>query len=140
MTNEELDIFYRRYIVAANSRNLDAIADMIHDEVAIGGIPLKRKDSLAGFKGVVDAVPDFHWQIEDLFTQDGRIAVRLQDTGTPIKRFLGLEPTGAKVEFTQFASYRIKDGRFAEMWFLMDAEAVARQLQSFPLSRASTGT
>lgn len=73
-------------------------------------------------------MPDFVWRIEDLFTQDGRIAARLRDAGTPAKRWLGFEPTGASVEFTEFASYRVRDGRFLEMWFLMDIPSVSEQL------------
>jgi hypothetical protein len=29
----------------------------------------------------------------------------------------------------EFASYKIRDGRFAEMWFLMDGDTVGRQLR-----------
>lgn len=130
MTNEQLQGFYQRYIDAANARDFDTIADLIHDEVTIGGAPYTRDDVLGALKGIVAAVPDFVWHVEDLFTQDGRIAARLRDTGTPGQNFLGLDPTGASVEFTEFASYKIVDGRFSEMWFLMDQQAVASQLSA----------
>jgi hypothetical protein len=29
----------------------------------------------------------------------------------------------------QFAAYKVRDGRFAEMWFLMDSATVAEQLR-----------
>lgn len=41
---------------------------------------------------------------------------------------MGHEATGARVDFMEFASYQVRDGRFAEMWFLMDGETVGRQL------------
>ncbi|MET3858554.1 ester cyclase [Rhizobium sp. OAE497] len=83
---------------------------------------------MESFKVITDAVPDYRWNIQDLFVVDDRIAVRLQNTGTPIKTFMGHEPTGRSVNFMEFASYRIRDGRFAEMWFLMDEATVAKQL------------
>jgi predicted ester cyclase len=128
MPNEELSQFYRRYVAAANERAFPAINDMIHDDVLINGIQRKRQDALNGLVEVTDAVPDFKWGIEDLFTKDTQIAARLLNSGTPIKKWLGLEPTGASVTFTEFACYRVRDGRFAEMWFLMDVKAVADQL------------
>ena len=130
MTNEQLQAFYNRYIEAANARDFETIAELIHDEVTIGGVSYKREHVLAALKGITDAVPDFVWHVEDLFTQDDRIAARLRDTGTPKQNWLGLEPTGASVEFTEFASYRVRDGRFAEMWFLLDYQSVAQQLAS----------
>ena len=128
MSNDELREFYLRYVDAANARDFDAIAPLIHDDVTINGVPSKRADVLASLKGITDAVPDFVWRIEDLFTQDDRIAARLRDGGTPAKKWLGFEPTGASVEFMEFASYRVRDGRFTQMWFLMDVPSIAKQL------------
>jgi len=130
MPTDTLQEFYRRYIDAANARQFDVIATLIHDDVMINGLPHKREDSLSGLREITDAVPDFFWHIEDLLTQDDRIAARLRDTGKPTKRWLGFNPTGASVEFTEFASYKVRDGRFAEMWFLMDVSAIADQLGS----------
>ncbi len=61
-----------------------------------------------------------------------RVAARLVDTGTPVKEGNGLAPTGASVSFAETAFYRVEDGRFKSMWYLMDADTVRRQLAGRP--------
>ncbi|MET8092223.1 ester cyclase [Micromonospora sp. NPDC005220] len=56
------------------------------------------------------------------------MAARLIDTGTPIAQWNGLAPTGASVKFAETAFYEVQDGRFKNMWYLMDADTVRRQL------------
>jgi len=128
MANPDLTEFYTRYIDALNARDAATVESMIHEEVLRLGVPYPRDGVMESLKVITDAVPDYRWNIQDLFVVDDRIAVRLQNTGTPIKTFVGHEPTGRSVNFMEFASYRIRDGRFAEMWFLMDEATVARQL------------
>jgi len=128
MGNPDLTEFYTRYIDALNARDATTVESMIHEEVLRLGVPYPRDGVMESFKIITDAVPDYRWTIQDLFVVDDRIAVRLQNTGTPAKTFLGHEPTGRSIDFMEFASYRIRDGRFSEMWFLMDEPTVAKQL------------
>ena len=95
----------------------------------MNGVPYKRVDVVASVKAFVDAAPDWTWKIQDLFSEDDRIAARLQDTGTPVKQFLCHEPTGASLDIMEYASYRVRHGRFVEMNFLLDTAAVAAQLR-----------
>jgi predicted ester cyclase len=129
MPNPDLTEFYTRYIAALNARDLAAVETMIHEQVLRLGVSYPRDGVLQSFREITDAVPDYRWNIEDLFVVDDRIAVRLQNEGTPIKQFVGHQPTGRSLNFMEFASYKVRDGRFAEMWFLMDEATVARQLR-----------
>jgi predicted ester cyclase len=95
----------------------------------MNGVEHKKADVLASLKGIADAVPDYHWGVQKLLVQDGLIATRLQNTGTPTKTFMGHEPTGRRLNFMEFCQYEVRDGRFVEMWFLMDGETVGRQLR-----------
>lgn len=128
MRNDKLKELYQHYVKAANAREFDVIAELIHEQVTLNGVLHKREDVLFSLKAITDAIPDLVWHIEDLLTTEERIAARLRDTGTPTSRWFELEPTGAAIEFTEFAHYKVRDGRFAEMWFLMDVAAVAKQL------------
>jgi len=130
MSNPDLTQFYTCYIAAINARDFDFVAGLIHDDVLMNGAPHKRADVLASLRGIAEAVPDYRWNVQDLFVVDDRIAARLQNTGTPTKAFMGNPATGASLNFMEFASYKIRDGRFAEMWFLMDGIAVADQLRA----------
>ena len=129
MASVDLEEFYRHYIDALNARQFDVVTELVHDDVLMNGKAHKREDVLASLTGIVDAVPNYVWGLQDLFVVDDRIAARLQNTGTPTKTFLGHEPTGASVNFMEFAAYRVRDRCFTEMWFLMDAQTVAEQLR-----------
>lgn len=128
MTPEELRAFYQGYIDLANKREYHRMAEFAHDELILNGTPVKRDDMVAEFHKHTDAVPDFHWDIQDIIVQGDRIAARLVDTGTPIAPWNGFAPTGASVKFEEVGFYQIVDGRFKTMWYLMDVDLIRRQL------------
>lgn len=129
MTPSQLAAFYRRYIDAINTRDLDAVADMVHEDVFQNGVAHKRADVLASFHSIVDACPDYHWGLQQLVVQGDLIAARFQNTGTPVKEFFGYQATGRSLNFMEFCQYRVRDGRFADMWFMEDRELIAKQLR-----------
>lgn len=129
MTTEQLHDFYRRYVELANTRDFDRLHEFVNDEVTQNGVPSTRAEMAAALKAHTDAIPDLVWEIQEVVVEGNRIAARLRDTGTPQKEwFGGLAPTGATVTFDEVAFYEVVDGRFAHTWYLMDADAVRRQL------------
>lgn len=76
----------------------------------------------------VDAVPDLHWELKELLFDGDRLAARLVNTGTPVKEWLGVEPTGVQFEIDEYAIYQVRDGRFVHMTALHDAGELLRQL------------
>lgn len=126
--SSELRDFYLRYVDLANKRDFDRMDEFVHDEVIVNGTPVARADMVAEFRRHTDAVPDLAWEIQDLVIEGDRIAARLLDTGTPVAEWNGLAPTGAAVSFFETAFYQVRDGRFATMWYLMDADTLRRQL------------
>ncbi|MEV4522685.1 ester cyclase [Micromonospora tulbaghiae] len=128
MSTQELRDFYLRYVELANKREFARMADFAHEEVVMNGTPVKMADMVAEFYKHVEAVPDLHWEIQDLVVEGDTIAARLVDTGTPVKEWNGLAPTGKSVSFTETAFYRVRDGKFKFMSYLMDTDSVRRQL------------
>ncbi|WBC03075.1 ester cyclase [Micromonospora sp. WMMA1976] len=128
MSTQELRDFYLRYVELANKREFTRMADFAHEEVIMNGTPVKTADMVAEFYKHVEAVPDLHWEIQDVVVEGDRIAARLVDTGTPVKEWNGLTPTGKSVAFTETAFYRVQDGKFKFMSYLMDTDSVRRQL------------
>ncbi len=128
MSGEELRDFYRRYVDLANRRDFDRMDEFAHDEVIVNGHPVRRDDMVTEFRRHTAAVPDLSWKIEDLVVDGDRVAARLTDTGTPVREWNGLAPTGATVSIAETAFYRVEDGRFKVMWYLMDADGLRRQL------------
>lgn len=129
MSNPDLRDFYDRYIAALNARDFDVMDKFIHDEVTLNGKPATREDILKVQREEAGAVPDLHWVLTNLIIDGDRLGAQLVNTGTPAKTFVGVEPTGASFEVTEYAVYQVIDGRFKHMAAIHDAEAVARQLR-----------
>lgn len=120
--------FYHRYIEALNAHDFDRMDEFILDDTVLKGEPGTRGDVVKDLRGIVDAVPDFHWRVVELAIHDDRLAARLVNTGTPTKEWLGVSPTGGSFEISEYAIYQIKDRRFFHMTALHDAEELKRQL------------
>lgn len=56
------------------------------------------------------------------------VAEHLFNIGTPARPWLGLNPTGATVEYNEFAFHKLRDGRFYSMNCTFDVLALQRQL------------
>ncbi|WP_066955574.1 ester cyclase [Streptomyces lushanensis] len=128
MSESELRAFYERYIQALNAHEFDGMDEFINDRTTLNGEPATREDLLSVQKRDVDAVPDLHWELRELLFDGDRLAARLINTGTPVKEWLGVAPTGASFEIVEYAVYQVRDGRFVHMTALHDAGEMRRQL------------
>ncbi len=128
MSDTDLREFYLRYIEALNAHEIHRMDEFINDETTLNGEPGTRDQVVAVLNGDIDAVPDFHWDLQELLFDGDRLAARLVNTGTPAKEWLGVEPTGSSFEITEYAIYQVRDGRFVHMTALHDAETLRRQL------------
>ena len=126
----DLRKLYGDYIASLNERRLGDMHLFAHDNLTFNGQPVSRADYVAAIAGHLAAVPDFHWHVEDLVIEGNNVAVRLVDHGTPVKEWLGLQPAGIKVELTEYAFYRFRDGRFEDMWYLLDYQGIEKQLSA----------
>lgn len=111
-----------------NERGFEFVDTIIAEDVSVNGQQSKREQVVESLKWLTDTVPDYLWNVDDLLVDGDRIAARLRDKGTPIKPFLGAEPTGATIEYIEFASYKGKDGLFTDMWYLLDTASILAQL------------
>jgi steroid delta-isomerase-like uncharacterized protein len=130
VSDTKLREFFQRYIDAFNTHEFRRMTEFIHDDLILNGEPVTRDDVIAELEGHVDAVPDFLWRVKDLAIEGDRVAARLFNKGTPAKEWIGLTPSGATVEYTEYAFHKVRDGRFYEMNYLFDAQAVQRQLRA----------
>lgn len=128
MTVTDLRAWYLRYADALNAHEFDRMDEFINDDVLLGGEMGKRKDVVAVLRGIVEAVPDIHWQFKELLIDRDGIAVRAINTGTPTKEWLGVFPTGNSFEIVEYAIYKVRDGRFVQMTNLHDSAEMRRQL------------
>jgi predicted ester cyclase len=65
-----------------------------------------------GLGGVVEALPDYHWDLRHLLVDGCWFSAHLVDTGTT--------PTGRSISIQEFAMYRVAAGRIVEVWGDLD--------------------
>ena len=123
-----LESTWRAYLSCCNERRLDRLSDFVHDTIRFNGEETALADYAAAIDSNIQAVPDYHWEIADIMTSDDTVAVRLTDTGTPTEEWLGIPSTGRSFKIGEYAWYRFRDGRIAEMWFVLDQPLAAAQV------------
>ncbi|MEU8348290.1 ester cyclase [Streptomyces sp. NPDC048845] len=128
MSDSNLHDFYKRYVEALNAREFDRMDEFVHESIIMHSEPSSREALVAQLNSIVDAVPDFHWEVQEFAVNGDSLAVRAINTGTPAKEWLGAAPTGKPIEIVEYAIYRVRDGKFVHMSAVHDAEALHQQL------------
>lgn len=102
-----------------------------------------RDEVLAWFRGLFDAVPDLHMEVEDVVVagEPGRerVTVRWHITGTfSGAPYVGIEPTGRPIDVRGMDLMYVEDGRVAANHIYYDQLSFARQIGMLP-PEGSTG-
>ena len=118
------------YLSYCNDRRLDELANHVHDTIVFNDEPIVIADYAAAIAGNITAVPDYHWTVEDIAVDavNDTVAVRLTDTGTPVREWLGIPPSGASFTIAEWAIYHYRDDKIAGMHFILDVPAAREQL------------
>lgn len=128
MLDPDLDAHYRRYLACLNERRLDRLVEFVHDEITYNDVPMTRADYRDLIGRHIAAVPDMIFTIDLLVVRDGEVACRITFDCTPQSEFLGRQPTGRPVSFSEHVFYRFREGRIERVWSLLDMDALRRQL------------
>ncbi len=75
------------------------------------------------------AFPDLTATVEDVLAEGDRVFIRVSLAGTHEGEFMGIAPSGRRMNATAFALHRVADGRVAERWTLFDGMGIRRQLE-----------
>jgi steroid delta-isomerase-like uncharacterized protein len=126
---------YGDYIDAVyNKRDPAAIDHFFTSDVVVhsvtpgveGGSGTEYLKQLA--QALLAAFPDLKISVDDVVRDGDRLAARVTITGTQDGEFAGIKATGKQVTAANFAIYRLKDGKIAEVWSLVDLASIKRQL------------
>jgi len=79
--------------------------------------------------GLRTAFPDLHLTIETQVAEGDWAVMRLTYQGTHLGPFMGVPPTGKKVEFRAITMNRYADGKSVENWGVHDFHALLTQLK-----------
>jgi len=109
---------------------LDLVADdMIeHEELPFPDSP-KGKDGVgAMFASMFAAFPDFAMTVDDTIVEGDKFVSRVRATGTHQGEFMGIPATGNRIEVPLIDIMRVRDGKIAEHWGVMDGGVMMQQL------------
>ena len=77
------------------------------------------------------AFSDATWRPDDLFFTDDKFVVRVTFSGVHTGDFLGVAPTGNRVEVQHLHFYRVENGQAVEHWGARDELTLLRQIGVF---------
>jgi steroid delta-isomerase-like uncharacterized protein len=123
---------------SVNTHNAASVAswfseDGVQRQVATGVVARGRDAIRDGEQALFIGFPDVHLQVRDLFATADRMCVQCVITGTHDGEFLGIPPTGRRVECELCLVLRFgADGLVDEEVIYQDSAAMLRQLGVLP--------
>jgi predicted ester cyclase len=120
---------YASYLQHCNAHNFEAMQSFYSSPtVQINDEPWTPEKVTAQFAPLVSVFPDWHWEMRNLAVDGDFLALHFKVSGTHQGAFQGVEATGRTVNVSQFTLYHVVDGKFAEVWDLIDMQAILKQI------------
>lgn len=114
-------------------QNTDVVDDLVAEDF-VGHDP-SRPEPVRGPEGVREVVetlfsafPDARVALEEVVAEGDRIAMRITAAGTHEGEFVGIEPTGERMEVSVMTFQRIENGKAVEEWQIVDTLGMLQQL------------
>jgi steroid delta-isomerase-like uncharacterized protein len=124
-----------------NARRLD-IADQIFSEDCMthqlrsGALaeparrgPQAMKEHVSGW---LTSFPDLRFNIEQMIAERDRVVSQLVMEGTHQGTWMGISPTGKRLQIRMIVIHRIADSKIAEDWVLVESLGLFQQLGAVP--------
>ena len=81
------------------------------------------------YSAIRSAVPDAHYEVDDLIAEGDRVVVRWRLLGTHQGDFRGLAPTGRAIALRGIAIYRVEGGKLMERWVVTDLHGLLEEIR-----------
>ena len=135
--SEEIKILAKRIVQEIwNEGNLELADEIIApnyaDKVAGDGSPVGPDGFKQAVAGIKSAFPDFNITIDDMISEDDKVALVWTFKGTHKGELMGIAPTDKKVEFGGVYLYKFKDGKLLERSGKRDMFNLMKQLGVIP--------
>jgi steroid delta-isomerase-like uncharacterized protein len=135
MTDEQNKDVVRKVIEEAFNRgNVDVLDELYapgYREHQFGMPP-----TMEGFKssilGLRHAFPDLSLTIEETTAEGDKVWLRMTARGTQRDEFMGIPPTGRRMEVAVFDMCRLENGRITDHWGVPDRFALMSQIGGSP--------
>lgn len=125
------------YEQALNHRNFGSLQTIVSDEYS-GFQGIKGHEGFSKpVEGLIKAFPDIQWNIEDVFGEDNKVAIRWQWRGTHRGAFNGYAPTGKTITNDGMAIFVLKDGKITSSVLQTDRLGFWQEIDVLPADLAS---
>lgn len=141
-----------RTLTPAEERNLRAVTDVLQywntqdiegmlafydDDITWTNVALEEtyrgKDEVRAFlRMLFTAIPDLNFEVTHKFVRDNQVAERWTIRGTHLGPFMGIPATSKPLEIPGIGMVQMRDGKFVNDWYLLDASAGLRQMGLLP--------
>ena len=122
--------FYEQYISCLNTRNWRELHGFVNATLLYNKQLIQLHDYSAMLEQNYRDIPDLRFEVALLTTADNLIGCRLDFRCTPVGEFQGIRVNGRRVEFSEHVFYQLQDGKIAEVWSLIDKDAIRGQMES----------
>lgn len=127
-TEENVELVRRFYEEAINRRDSTACERLLTDDFVHNNESRGQAGQQTAVDAFLSAFPDLSNRILMTVAEGDRVAVHQKWTGTHGGEFLGIQPTGRKVEFTSTAILLIQGRLIAQAWDEVDLLGLQAQL------------
>ncbi len=142
-TEENKAVVHRYYDEVLNAGDIGTL-----DELAVAGYeehdPLPgQAGGLAGFRQRVEILRSAFrpcFTVEDVVAEHDKVVVRWTNRGTHEGDFLGMPPTGKSFTMAGIDIHRLRDGKLAEHWHVVDLFGQLQQLGLLSTPQATGGS
>jgi steroid delta-isomerase-like uncharacterized protein len=116
----------------------DLVADNFVEHQGGPGLPPTKEGTLEFFRILLAAFPDMRMTVEDLIASEDKTVARVKVTGTHKGEFMGVPPTGTRVEMQLIDIMGFDDaGLVCEHWGVADMLSLMQQLGVAPAGPAA---
>ena len=106
----------------------ELLADDFVDYTPLEGLPGTREGVRMLFAALREAFPDLRVEISEQIAEADKVVSRKTFTGTHRGPFIGIPPTGARVQFEVIDILTLRDRRITEHRVVLDKLGLLRQL------------
>ena len=120
-TLEDHKATVRRFIDALNVRDIDTAVACLAEDFAFRAAPwaggtIGRDGARRRLTEHLARFPDLHFELQDIFGEGDKVAIRRVWTATHTASLAGEVPTHRKIQGLHIEHWRFRDGRVAETW------------------------
>lgn len=137
MSTKNKQIALRLYEEVWNERKLDIVDELISSSHALhdpnlSGAQTGPESYKQQVVRITTAFPDLHFSIEDIFSEQDKLAVSWMISGTHQAEYEGIPPTDKKIFVHGITIHHIVDGKILDSFVSWDALGLMRQLGHLP--------